>query len=101
MRHRITRVGVLQTATMAGIMYAILGLLVVPLFYLVMRNTPAPTNAPFPFSGGFLLFLPIIYGIMGFVFTSLMGFVYNIVAGWVGGVEIELGPVGESAPTAP
>ena len=100
MRHRITRIGILQTATVAGTIYAALGLLVVPFFYLVMRNVPAQPNVPFPFKGLQILFMPIIYGLVGFAFAALGAFMYNLVAGWVGGVEIELTPAGEGVGTA-
>ncbi len=36
-----------------------------------------------------MIFLPLIYGAMGFVFGSLMAFIYNFAAKYVGGIEIE------------
>lgn len=34
--------------------------------------------------------LPVLYGIMGFIVGLIGAFIYNIVAGYVGGVKIEL-----------
>jgi hypothetical protein len=39
---------------------------------------------------GFALALPILYGVCGFIFTAIGCAIYNVVAGWVGGVEVEL-----------
>lgn len=42
------------------------------------------------FGVGAIIFLPIMYGIMGFIGGAIMAFVYNVVAGIAGGVELEL-----------
>lgn len=42
------------------------------------------------YGAGFALALPILYGICGFIFTAIGCAIYNLVAGWVGGVEVEL-----------
>ncbi len=96
MRHRIARIGVLQTATMFGILYAIMGLLFLPFFYAVMRFTPMPPEAGFPFGGRAILLMPVLYGVMGFVFTACGALIYNVVAGWIGGIEMELTVVSDS-----
>jgi hypothetical protein len=33
---------------------------------------------------------PVLYGIVGFIIGALAALVYNLVAGWIGGIEIEL-----------
>jgi hypothetical protein len=38
---------------------------------------------------GMMLFMPIIYGIMGFIGGLLNAFVFNVVAGMSGGIEME------------
>jgi hypothetical protein len=38
----------------------------------------------------FLLVAPVIYGAISFVFVALGCAIYNIVAGYVGGIELEL-----------
>ena len=38
---------------------------------------------------GALIFLPIMYGIFGFIAGVISAFLYNLIAGVVGGIEIE------------
>lgn len=38
---------------------------------------------------GMLIFFPILYGVMGFVFGGLYAWIYNMAAGRVGGIEVE------------
>jgi hypothetical protein len=40
---------------------------------------------------------PIMYGLMGFVTGAISALIYNLIAGWVGGIEMEL----EIAPIQP
>jgi membrane protease YdiL (CAAX protease family) len=42
---------------------------------------------PAIFSGVFVIFLPIIYAVVGFIGGVIAGFIYNLVAKWTGGVE--------------
>lgn len=39
---------------------------------------------------GLIIIAPIMYGIMGFLVGVVGAFVYNLVAGWVGGIEVEV-----------
>jgi hypothetical protein len=39
---------------------------------------------------GFGVFIPIIYGVMGFVFGIITAAIYNVIAGWIGGIEVEV-----------
>jgi hypothetical protein len=39
---------------------------------------------------GFAVFAPILYAAMGFLTGVIGAFVYNLVAGWVGGIEVEV-----------
>jgi len=39
---------------------------------------------------GFGIFMPIFYGAMGFVFGIIMAAIYNLIAGWIGGIEVEV-----------
>jgi hypothetical protein len=36
------------------------------------------------------IFMPIFYGIMGFVVGAIGALLYNLVANWVGGIEMEV-----------
>jgi len=86
MRHRIRRFGIAQTAKVAGALYGLAGLLLVPVFLLVAMYSPRENGI----SVGIALAIPVLYGIVGFVVTAIGCAIYNLVAGWVGGVELEL-----------
>jgi hypothetical protein len=83
---QIRRFGIGQTAKVIGVLYTLIGLILLPIFLVVAMISPNGTQ----FGTGFALALPIIYGIMGFIVTAIGCAVYNLVAGWVGGVEVEL-----------
>jgi hypothetical protein len=91
----LRRIEPMSCARISGILYALLGLVVgtgVSLFStfagVVSRH---PERAPgMLFGAGAILVLPVLYGIMGFV-TSLVGaWLYNVLAGAVGGIEVDL-----------
>jgi hypothetical protein len=42
---------------------------------------------PAIFSGIFLIFLPVIYAVLGFIGGVISAFVYNLIAKWTGGIE--------------
>lgn len=83
---QIRRFGVGQTAKVVGALYALMGLIFVPVVLLVAMISPDKSG----FSPGFALALPIIYGVAGFIFTAIGCAIYNFVAGLVGGIEVEL-----------
>lgn len=45
--------------------------------------------------------IPIFYGVIGFIFGIIGALIYNIAAGFVGGIELELEPVGTDYATPP
>ena len=84
---RIERFGIGQTAKVLGVLYGLMGLVFVPFFLLATMFTPSESR----FGLGFAIMLPILYGVAGFVFTAVGCWLYNLVAGWVGGIEVDLG----------
>jgi hypothetical protein len=40
----------------------------------------------------------LVYGLIGWVFTAVLCLLYNLVAGWVGGIEVEVDRVEPPAP---
>jgi hypothetical protein len=94
----LKRVGPLSFAKVAGVLYAIMGLLFGCLMSLIamVGGALAPSaNVPGLFPGmlfgvGAVVILPVLYGVFGFVFTLIGAGLYNLVAGWVGGFELDL-----------
>ncbi len=95
MVQRIRRFSVGQTAKMMGILYALMGLIFAPFFFLVMLFSPQ--SAPVPFGSVIVLVMPVLYGVFGFVFVALGCALYNWVAGWMGGIEVQMETPGGSA----
>ena len=86
MAQQIRRFGVGQTAKVIGALYALMGLVFVPIALIASMFSPNKSD----FGAGFALALPIIYGVLGFIFTAIGCAIYNFVAGLVGGIEVEL-----------
>ena len=95
----IKSVGVLSVAKIFGLLYGCMGLIFVPIF-LIMGLVGAMTGPKeFPLGGvlGIVLafVMPVFYGGMGFVMGAIGALLYNLIAGWIGGFEVQL----ELAPT--
>jgi hypothetical protein len=90
---RLTSVGVLSVAKIAALLYAGMSLLIIPIFVImmaVMSAMPQMPNQPPAFLFGiFALIAPFFYGAIGFVTGALAAFLYNLVAGWIGGIEMQ------------
>jgi hypothetical protein len=86
MAQQIRRFGIGQTAKVVAVLYTLLGLVFVPVFLLAAMFSPRETG----FGTGLAVALPILYGVMGFIFTAIACAIYNFVAGFVGGIEVEL-----------
>lgn len=86
MPQQIRRFGIGQTAKVVAVLYALMGLVFVPIFLVAALFSPKETH----FSAAFALVLPVLYGVLGFIFTAIACAIYNFVAGLVGGIEVEL-----------
>ena len=86
MPQQIRRFGIGQTAKVVAVLYALMGLVFAPIFLLAAMFSPKETG----FGAGFAVAVPILYGVCGFIFTAIGCALYNLVAGWVGGIEVEL-----------
>jgi hypothetical protein len=84
MKKRLTYVSPLQQGIVVGVLYAILSLIAVP--FLLIASLMGHGGA----SAIFVIFIPIIYGILGFIGGIIAAFVYNLVAKWTGGIEFTL-----------
>src|SRR5687767_1760337 len=94
----INRVGPLSVAKLAGILYALFGLIFGAIISLVALAGSVAGNSYEPgavamggiFSVGAVILLPIFYGGVGFVMTLLMAWLYNVTARIVGGAQIDV-----------
>lgn len=94
----LRRVGVLSAGKVVGVIYVVFGLFVgviMALMALAGAAMPQQPNQP----GGFMVFagmgiasiiiFPIMYGVMGFIGGVLSAAIYNLVAGVIGGLELD------------
>jgi hypothetical protein len=94
----IRHIGVGSLARILGALYALWGFIfgvVVALIALAGAGMSASSDSPMPgWLGGFLgvgavIFLPIVYGVLGALGGALTAVMYNLIAGMVGGLSIE------------
>jgi len=99
----VRRVGALSLGKVLGAVYALLGLIIGAFFALfsvlgsllgIAAGGPDAqgSDALFGllFGVGSIIFLPIFYGIIGFIGGLITAWIYNLVARFAGGLEIEL-----------
>jgi hypothetical protein len=107
---RIRRFGVIRTATVAAVMYAFIILVSTLLIGLPIALVAGAAGRDSGMAAGIigggiagvLLFGvlgALIYAVIGWVMTAIACAIYNLVAGWVGGIEVQL--ESRSVPTAP
>jgi hypothetical protein len=88
----IRRISPLSAAKIAGVLYGIMGLLFIPLFLVIRTFAPEAETGMIGFGSGIAIFIvPVVYACLGFVFTFIAAALYNLIAGIVGGLEVELG----------
>lgn len=96
----LQRIGVLSCAKVFGAVYGGIGLIVGCMFALIgmfqgmfLGGTDLGAGAAafgFLFGIGAIIFMPIAYGLMGFIGGAIGAFIYNLVSGFVGGMELVL-----------
>lgn len=102
----IRRFGVISFANIIGLLYGLLGLIVgafISLFSLFGAALSSATGNGNPFRQLFgvaaIFVLPIIYGVLGWIGGVITMGLYNLVAGIIGGVEVECVQQTPSVPT--
>jgi len=98
---RLKRVGVLSAGMISGVGGAVGGLLVGGIFFLMSltmmgaaqqangNNGNDPAAAVIGMGVGAIIFMPIVYGIFGFIGGVVYAFIYNILSGMTGGLQME------------
>lgn len=91
----IRRIGVWSAARMYGVIMAVVGLLIGLGFAVISTIAGATAGDDMPvwaagmFGVGAIIFMPIMYGVLGVVSGAIGAVIYNVFAGMVGGLEIE------------
>lgn len=90
----IRRIGPLSVAKIVALLYACFGLCFGAVFSIlslagVAFGSGNNIGLPAIFGIGAIVLLPILYGGLGFVFSMIATAIYNVLAGVVGGIEIE------------
>jgi hypothetical protein len=94
----IRRVDPLSAGKIAGLLYAMIGLLFGAVFSVIGMAgatfaSEAGDGAPFLgalFGVGAIIVLPIFYGVLGFIAFAIGAVLYNVLAGMVGGLRVEV-----------
>ena len=101
MKRRIKRVAPLQAGKMLGVLYACMGLIFLPFIGIAALAGAFAQQAQGQSSGPaatigialmivFGLFIPVMYGVMGFLAGVIGAAIYNLFAKWIGGIEVEV-----------
>ncbi len=92
----LRRVVPISAGKVIGAISAILGLFLGVIMTLVslagvaVHQDGGPQVPALFLGAGAVIFLPLFYGVMGFFMGMLYAAIYNVVAGYVGGLEVEL-----------
>ena len=92
----LKRIGPVSLAKLSAVLYAAVGLLAGACFSLLSLAGAALGSGsqwgPFGvlFAAGAILWMPLMYGVMGFLGSLLMAWLYNVLARALGGVRLDL-----------
>jgi hypothetical protein len=91
----IRRIEPMSAAKVGGMLYALLGLLIGVIFTLIsftgmgMMAGSGMGSYSMMFGAGAIIILPILYGILGFIFCGISAAFYNLAAKLAGGLEVQ------------
>ena len=103
---QIKKIGIKQTAKFFAVFYFLISLVfVLPIFFITLLvgsiGGKGSSGLSAIFGGALIIFMPILYAILGFVGVAASSFAYNLIAKRIGGVEIEFDSKDESKITTP
>ena len=84
----LKKVGVMSVANIQGLIGVFLGL-ILGIIYAITGAATGGALGPM-FSWIMIIIMPIAYGIFGFLGGIVGAWLYNVVAGWIGGVNMDL-----------
>ncbi len=85
MRKRIVRVSPLQAGKVLAVLYGIISLPIA--LSMAIAGALGKGKGGMPVLVAFIF--PVVYFVLGFLFTALFAWLYNHVAKWTGGIEFE------------
>ncbi|HEX8618169.1 MAG TPA: hypothetical protein VF911_11340 [Thermoanaerobaculia bacterium] len=94
----IRRFGPLSFAKISGVLYALMGLIFGAIISAVSivggvfgaAQQGGDALAGMMFGAAAVVVLPIFYGVLGFVMSLIGAALYNVVAGFVGGIQMDV-----------
>jgi hypothetical protein len=86
MKKQLIRISILQSSKILTALYVLMGFL----YSLIGIPMIVFGSKSFKIMGLVYLFMPVIMGIMGFVFFAIFAALYNLLATWLGGFEVEI-----------
>jgi hypothetical protein len=89
MKKQVVNVSAMQAAKVSAVLYFVCSL---PLLLLVAVPVLSGQHA---FPAVFLILMPVLYAVIGFVATLIVAWIYNLVAARIGGFEFTTVEVAE------
>jgi hypothetical protein len=91
--HEIKSFKIFQTAKVVAVLYLIFGFVEAAILAPMIAHSPHPPH----FKGTLFIVIgvPILFLVLGFIFTVIICWLYNLVAARIGGIAFELAPRGE------
>lgn len=91
MTQRLARIAVLQTSLTVTLLYVVLtAVFAIPIGLIAMVLSSGADRV----KALGMLFAPVLYGVVGFIFTMIGCGLYNLVAKWTGGVAFTITDTG-------
>ena len=86
----LNRIGPLSAAKVVAVLYAIFGLIMGAFFSIAALFRPDGGGLGAMWGVAAVVIFPVLYGVLGLLVTLLTTWLYNVVAGAVGGIELDL-----------
>ena len=83
LKKRIVHISALQAAKVSALLYLVISIPIVALMALGSMTSSTPNKIPI----FILVLMPILYMVVGFIFSAISAWIYNLIAKWVGGIE--------------
>jgi hypothetical protein len=106
--YRIQRFGVIRTATVVAVLYALIVAIIIVPFIIIAGLLGASAADGSGILAGVGLAVAVVIGLLvaafyaaiGWIFTALACLLYNLAARWVGGIEVAVEAVPVTSPPA-